>query len=74
MDKIVSNKAEYIHRYDQMDKGDGCEDFIENLQCAIVRAGGCFKPKSELEKETIGKLAEMLSKNHIAAIFMDKKS
>jgi hypothetical protein len=74
MEKAISNKTKYTQRYDQMDKGDGCEDFIESLQCAIVRAGGCFKPRSELEKETIGDLVEMLSKNNIAAVFMEEVS
>jgi hypothetical protein len=28
MEKPISIKAKYTHRYDQMDKGDGCEDFM----------------------------------------------
>lgn len=66
-------KKFFYERYATLESGDATEDFIESLQCAIVRAGGCFKPRSLLEKTTVKELDDILTPNSIAAIFIDSK-
>jgi hypothetical protein len=65
-------KNEFINLYTNFDEGDKCEDFIESLQCAMVRAGGCFMPRSRLEQQINPELLGILSKNYIAAKYMKK--
>lgn len=57
----------FIDHYRTLGNGDSTEDFIESAQCAIVRAGGCFIPRSVLASKTLGELNAMLTTNSIAA-------
>jgi hypothetical protein len=64
-------KNEFVQLYEKMDNsGDGCDDFVESIQCAIVRAGGCFIPRSELKQQISPELLDILSKNFIAAKYL----
>lgn len=64
-------KSEFIELYDKMDdSGDGCGDFIESIQCAIIRVGGCFIPRFQLEQQIATELRDILSKNFIAAKYL----
>ena len=65
------NKSEFIQLYEKMDTtNDRCGDFIESIQCAMVRAGGCFIARSILEQQISSELLTALSKNFIAAKYL----
>jgi hypothetical protein len=38
-------------------------DFIESVQAEIVRAGGCFKSRFEIEKMTLKEINEICTPN-----------
>lgn len=63
-------KDNYLRNYKNVLCGDRCEDFIESLQAAIVRAGGVFINRTELEGMTVKELsATVANNNSIAAVF-----
>jgi hypothetical protein len=66
----LSTKQNYQDSYRRLCNADVTEDFIESLQCAIVRAGGCFIPRSDLESQTLAGLNMICTRNSIAAIFI----
>lgn len=60
----------YLRNYKNMALGDRCEDFVESLQAAIVRAGGCFINRTELEGMTVKEISDkMLNNNSVAAVW-----
>jgi dsRNA-specific ribonuclease len=64
-------KSEFLKLYDEMDgSNDYCGDFIESIQCAMVRAGGCFMARSMIEQLIAPDLLKILSKNFIAAKYL----
>ena len=54
-------------------EGDCPQDFIESMQCAIVRAGGVFMSREYLENCIDKKLLEILHKNSLAVIYLENK-
>jgi hypothetical protein len=67
-------KPRFIERYKTLKNEDSTEDFVESIQCAIVRAGGCFIPRSVLMSKTVAELNAMLTPNSIAAVFIKDKN
>lgn len=68
-------KENYLRNYKNLCLGDKCEDFVESLQAAIVRAGGCFINRSVLESMTIKEVSDtMLNNNSIAAVWTVDKT
>lgn len=65
-------RPRFLESYKTLNNGDSAEDFIESLQCAIVRAGGCFIPRSVLRSKSVGELEVILTPNNIAAVFINK--
>jgi len=67
-------KQNFLRNYKNLCLGDKCEDFVESLQAAIVRAGGCFVNRTALESMTIKEISDtMFNNNSIAAIWTQKK-
>jgi hypothetical protein len=72
MEITKSMKSSFIDSYKSLKNGDSTEDFIESLQCAIVRAGGCFIPRSVLGLKSVSELNEILTPNHIPATYISQ--
>jgi hypothetical protein len=67
------NKEEFLEHYKGLKLGDQCEDFVESLQVAIVRAGGCFINRTQLENMTIKEISDtLLNNNSIAAVWTEE--
>ena len=49
---------------------DVCDDFLESLQIAIVRACGNFKTKHMLRSMSVSDLANICTRNFITASYM----
>lgn len=72
--KILNEvKHRFIERYKTLKNGDATEDFIESVQCAIIRAGGCFIPRSVLMSKTLEEINVLASPNGIAAVYIEDK-
>ena len=64
---MKKNQEKYLERCSE--NGDEVCDFVESLQCAMVRAGSTFPSRFKLEKMTIEELNDLLSSNFIKAKF-----
>lgn len=70
---LKESKPRFIVNYKSLKNGDSVEDFVESVQCAIVRAGGCFIPRSVLMSKTLEEINVLASPNGIAAVYIKDK-
>lgn len=69
----MDNTDNFAVSYESLNNGDHCQDFVESLQCAFVRAGGVFQSRDILMAKTIADLNDILTKSNIATIFIEEK-